>query len=374
VSAVAELIQDGDRTEHANFSAALMLGIAYAASVGGVATPIGTPPNIAFQGQFAELFPEAAKISFGQWVLAYIPLVVVFLPVVWLVLVRITCRVSGARLPVGREVVAEDLRRLGPLRGPERTVLIVFLLTAVLWITRSIPIGETNHGWSACLERWLTAEGPLHYPFRAAYINDATVALAMAVLLFVIPAGREAEGGGAGSPTGRRRFLMNWQTAQRLPWGILLLFGGGFSIAAAFRSSGLSYWCGMVFADIGITNPILVVLTTCLLMTFLTEITSNTATTQVMLPILARASLSIGVHPLMLMLPATISASCAFMLPVATPPNAIVFGSGCVPMSRMVRSGIIINFIGVGLVTATFYLFVRPLLGIDLSALPEWAQ
>jgi len=366
VTAVAELIDGGNRAEHANFSAALMLGIAYAASVGGVATPIGTPPNIAFQGQFAEMFPAAPRISFGQWTLAYVPLVVVFLPVVWLVLVRITCRVSSARLPVGREVVARDLRRLGPIRGPERKVLIIFLLTAVLWITRSIPFGATNYGWSACLERWLTAEGLLHYPFRAGFINDATVALAMAVLLFVIPARREA--------SGHRQFLIDWKTAQRLPWGILLLFGGGFAIAAAFRDSGLSYWCGVVFANIGISNPLLVVLCTCLLMTFLTEITSNTATTQVMLPILARVSVTMGIHPLMLMLPATISASCAFMLPVATPPNAIVFGSGCIPMSRMVRSGIIINFLGVILVTATFYLVVRPLLGIDLTTVPAWAQ
>ena len=366
ISAVGELIEQDDRRQHANFSAALMLGIAYAASIGGVATPIGTPPNIAFYGQYSQLFPEAPEIGFGQWVLIYVPLAVVFLPIVWLVLVRVTCRVGRARLPVGQEVIRRDLKRLGPMRPPERAVLVIFVLTALLWMTRSIPIAQANYGWSAFLERALTPEGHGLGLFRADYISDATVALAMAVLLFIIPAGRD--------DSGDRQYLMNWATAQRLPWGILLLFGGGFSIAAGFRASGLSVWCGEVFAGIGITSPLLVVLCTCLLMTFLTEITSNTATTQVMLPILARVSQTMGAHPLLLMLPATISASCAFMLPVATPPNAIVFGSGCVEMRRMVRSGIVINLVGVVLVTATFYLVAKPALGIGLGSVPDWAQ
>jgi len=366
ISAVGELIDRDDRRQQANFSAALMLGIAYAASIGGVATPIGTPPNIAFYGQYSQLFPQAPEIGFGQWVLIYVPLAVVFLPVVWLVLVRVTCRVGRAQLPVGREVIRRDLKRLGPMRRPERAVLAIFVLTALLWMTRSIPIAQANYGWSAFLERALTPEGHGLGLFRAGYISDATVALAMAVLLFIIPAGRDDSGG--------RQYLMNWATAQRLPWGILLLFGGGFSIAAGFQASGLSMWCGKVFAGIGITNPLLVVLCTCLLMTFLTEITSNTATTQVMLPILARVSQTMGAHPLLLMLPATISASCAFMLPVATPPNAIVFGSGCIEMRRMVRSGIIINLVGVVLVTATFYLVAKPVLGIELGSVPDWAH
>jgi sodium-dependent dicarboxylate transporter 2/3/5 len=189
----------------------------------------------------------------------------------------------------------------------------------------------------------------------------------MAVLLFVLPGNRAAAGG-------PRERLMDWETARRLPWGILLLFGGGFAIAAAFRNTGLSAWCGQAFADLGITNPLLLVICTCLLLTFLTELTSNTATTEVMLPVLAGVAGAIGVNPLLLMLPATISASCAFMLPVATPPNAIVFGSGHIQMGRMVRAGIIINFIGVGLVAATFFLIARFVLGIEPGVLPGWAQ
>jgi sodium-dependent dicarboxylate transporter 2/3/5 len=358
ISAVSELTKGSDAKTHANFSAALMLGIAYAASVGGVATPIGTPPNISFRGQFARLFPDAPEISFGHWMLVFVPLVVVFLPVIWFVLVRVTCPVGRGRLAAGREVIAADLRRLGPMRRPEAAVLLVFAATALLWMTRSIPIGNENYGWSGLLEKLLARPDGTPSLFQAAFINDATVALGMAVLLFIIPAGRNA----AGAP----QRLMNWETALRLPWGILLLFGGGFSIAAGFRSSGLSYWCGQAFAGLGLHSPILLVICTCVLMTFLTEITSNTATTEVMLPILAGVSVAMDVSPLMLMLPATISASCAFMLPVATPPNAIVFGSGCVDMRRMVRSGIIINLIGVGLVTATFYLLARPVLNIDM--------
>jgi len=364
VAAVAPPQQGPDAKEHANFSAALMLGIAYAASVGGIATPIGTPPNISFRGQFARLFPQAGEISFGQWMVIFVPLLLVFLPVVWLVLVKVTCRVGRARMPVGREVVRDDLRALGPMRRPEIAMLVVFAATAILWMTRSIPIGDANYGWSGVLECWLASRGGVL--FHAGYINDATVALTMAVILFMIPAGRD--------DSGEWRALMDWPTAKRLPWGILLLFGGGFSIAAGVGASGLSLWCGNVFASLGVTNPLLVVVSICLLMTFLTEFTSNTATTEVMLPILAGVSLAMGVNPLLLMLPATISASCAFMMPVATPPNAIVFGSGCIDMGRMVRTGLILNVIGAVLVTATFYLIAVPVLGIDLGSLPAWAS
>ncbi|MFH1417368.1 MAG: SLC13 family permease [Planctomycetota bacterium] len=357
ISAIADLDEKADKRTHANFSAALMLGVAYAASIGGIATPIGTPPNISFRGQFARLFPDAPEISFGQWMLAFLPLVAVFLPLIWLVLVRISCPIPRGRLLVGREVIRRDLRNLGPIRCPEAAVLAVFAVTALLWMTRSIPIDGVNYGWSGYLERILARAGSASPLFHAGYINDATVALGMAVLLFVIPAGRD--------DSGTRQHLMNWQTAQRLPWGILLLFGGGFSIAAGFRASGLSLWCGQSFAGIGIANPLVLVLCACLMMTFLTEITSNTATTEVMLPILAGVSIAMEVNPLMLMLPATISASCAFMLPVATPPNAIVFGSGHVDMRRMVRTGIIINLLGVVLITATYHFCVRPILGIE---------
>lgn len=371
IAALAGLGDETSEKSRTNFAAALMLGIAYAASVGGVATPIGTPPNIVFQGQFESLFGHTAKIGFGQWMLLFCPLVVVFIPAIWLVLTRITCRFESGGFKAGREVARGELNKLGRMGRAEKTMLAVFVMTALLWMTRSIPLGEdesgarVDYGWAALLESALTTAD--HHPrrFHADYINDATVALGMAVLMFVIPVGR--------GESGKNRRLMNWETAQRLPWGILLLFGGGFAIAAGFSASGLSSWCGHAFANLGVTNPLFLILGTCLLLTFLTEITSNTATTQVMLPILARVSQVMGINPLLLMLPATISASCAFMLPVATPPNAIVFGSGKVEMGRMVRTGIILNLIGVVLVTLLIYFFVRPVLGIDLDVLPDWA-
>ena len=362
ISALGELDEQDSPRQRENFATAIMLGIAYAASVGGVATPIGTPPNISFRGQLVQLFPGAPEISFGQWMLLFVPLLVVFLPIVWLLLTRVTARLSPRPLAAGRQVVRQHLASLGPMRRPEIIMLIVFAATALLWMTRKIPIGETDYGWAALLERVSSSADGGPPRFRAALINDATVALGMALLLFTVSAGRD--------DAGRRRRLMNWHTAVQLPWGILLLFGGGFAIAEAFRASGLSAWLGEVFANLGITSPLLLVIGTCLLLTFLTEITSNTATTQVMLPIVANVSVELGINPLLLMLPATISASCAFMLPVATPPNAIVFGSGQVTMGRMVRTGILLNLIGVVLVTLLIYFLARPLLGLEFGALP----
>jgi sodium-dependent dicarboxylate transporter 2/3/5 len=365
VAALSELGDESSEKSRANFAAALMLGIAYSANVGGIGTPIGTPPNLVFKGQIARLFPDAPEISFGFWMLLFVPLIVVFVPAMWLVLTRVTCRFDSGGFHAGRRVIRTEIAKLGPLRGPETAMLIIFAVTALLWMTRSIPVGDdANYGWAWLVESWLSADDGAPHRFHAGYVHDTSVALAMALLMFIIPAGRDG--------SGRRQFLMNWETAQRLPWGILLLFGGGFAIAAGFQASGLSLWCGKAFAELPITNPIVLTAGTCLMITFLTEITSNTATTQVMLPILARVSAAVGIHPYLMMLPATASASCAFMLPVATPPNAIVFGSGKVSMGQMVRTGIILNFIGVILVTLVIYLVAKPLLGISLDTLPTW--
>jgi sodium-dependent dicarboxylate transporter 2/3/5 len=367
IAALTELGDETSEKSRANFAAALMLGIAYAANVGGVGTPIGTPPNLVFKGQLERLFPGAPEISFGQWMLLFVPLVVLFVPAIWLILTRVTCRFEAGGFRAGREVIRAEVAKLGPLRGPEAAILIIFAATAFLWMTRSIPVGnDVNYGWAALIESWLAPDDGAPYRFHAGSVHDASVALGMAVLTFMIPAGRDE--------TGRRRFLMNWETAQRLPWGILLLFGGGFAIAAGFQASGLSLWCGQVFAGVAISNPVFLTGGTCLTMTFLTEITSNTATTQIMLPVLGKVSQAVGLHPLLMMLPATASASCAFMLPVATPPNAIIFGSGKVNMGDMVRTGIVLNFVGVVLVTLVIYLVAKPLLGIRLDALPAWVS
>jgi sodium-dependent dicarboxylate transporter 2/3/5 len=193
--------------------------------------------------------------------------------------------------------------------------------------------------------------------FHGDSIKDTTVAVAMAVLLFILPAGRDRDA--------RPRRMMDWETAQRLPWGILLLFGGGFAIAEGFRSSGMSQWTAQALSGIEPDSPLMMLAGVCTLLTFVTEITSNTATTQVMLPVIGQTGTAIGAGPLLPMLAATLSASCAFMLPVATPPNAIVFGSGRIPLAKMMLAGLLLNLIGICLISLLLYYWVGPNLGIQ---------
>ena len=352
---------DGDRMK--GFAPALLLGIAYSASIGGLATPIGTPPNISFLRISEILFPASPTISFGSWFLAILPLVLVFLPIAWVVLVRyFGHRVRGGSMSAGGEVIAEEIRALGKMSGAERRMLWIFTVTALLWITRGdLDLGVFRiPGWASLVEAWLPGR------FSAGYLHDATVAMGMALLTFVVPGDRDKDG--------NRPALMNWETAVQLPWGILLLFGGGFALALAFKESGLAEFFAASFArHVEGLPPILLVVATCLLVTFLTEMTSNTATTEVLLPILAGTATAMGVHPFLLMLPATLSASCAFMLPIATPPNAIVFSSGEVDIREMVRAGLLLNLVGVVVIATLFFLVSSRLLGLDLSTLPLWA-
>lgn len=351
----------GDR-ETGGFAPALLLGVAYSASIGGLATPIGTPPNISFLRIQEIIYPGAPTIPFGRWALAILPLVAVFLPIVWIALTRIVHRLERHDIGAGATVIREQLASLGRMGPSERRMLWIFTTTAVLWMTRAdLDLGAvTIPGWAGLIERWVGE------PFAAANLHDASVAVTMAILTFLIPGDPGADG--------KPRALMDWETAVRLPWGILLLFGGGFALAGAFQESGLSRHLGEAFASqVAGMHPLLLVFSTCLLLTFLTEVTSNTATTEVMLPVLAGAAGAMSVHPLLLMLPATLSASCAFMLPIATPPNAIIFGSGQIEMRQMVRAGILLNLLGAVLISLFFYFVSSPLLGIDLRSVPVWA-
>lgn len=366
MAVIASLDTLGNEPTGGGFAPALLLGVAYSASIGGLATPIGTPPNISFLRIQEIVYPNAPPIPFGRWTLAVLPLVAVFLPLAWLLLTRLFGRLDrsdGQRAArAGAEIIRTELAGLGRMDRSERRMLWLFASTAVLWITRAdLDLGGVAiPGWAGLVERWVGA------PFAAGNLHDATVAMAMAIAAFLIP--------GEPDPTGKPRALMDWETAVKLPWGILLLFGGGFALAGAFLETGLSQHLGEQFASrvTGI-HPLLLVGATCLLLTFLTEVTSNTATTEVMLPVLAGAAGAMAIHPLLLMLPATLSASCAFMLPIATPPNAIIFGSGQIEMRQMVRAGILLNLLGVVLISLFFYFVSAPLLGIDLAAVPIWA-
>jgi len=315
---VALAVLEREGTEHLRVP--LLLGIAYGASIGGLGTPIGTPPNVIFLAIFRE--DTGVQIGFASWMMIGVPAVLLLLPTAWL---RLTLRLKGGPVPA--------IPSLGPWRRPERRVLIMFGLTALAWITRTEPAG----GWSGLLG----LEG----------VGDSTVALLSVSLMFLVP-------------NGEGEALLDWHTARKIPWGILLLFGGGIAIARAFVESGLSTALGNAMTGIAALPLALTVLFICLCVTFLTEVTSNTATTTLLLPILGAAALAVGIDPRLYMVPATLSASCAFMLPVATPPNAVVYGADLFPLRRMAREGFVLNLVGAVLLTG-WCLWILPRIGAE---------
>lgn len=290
---------------------ALLLGIAYSASIGGMATPIGTPPNVLFIANYFEQTGET--VGFMQWGQVAVPIVLVLLPIVWFVITRGVTLASPIVMPA-----------VGQWRTSEIRVLIVFVLTALAWIFRTSPAG----GWAALI-------GAVDDNGKT-LVGDATVALASALLLFLVPSG-EREGDGAG------KALLDWETAIEIPWGILLLFGGGLALASGFESSGLSSAIGESLSTLRSLHPLAIVLIVCLLVNFMTELTSSTATTALLLPILAETARASELPLELIMIPGTISASCAFMLPIATAPNTIVFAAGGISTGAMARTGVALN-------------------------------
>lgn len=331
------------------FAIGIFLSIAFSASIGGIATLIGTPPNLSFVRIFAIFFPQAPEISFAKWFFFAFPISVFFLIIAWILLSLIFC--SRERLIMDKKIFRDQYRSLGPVSFEEKVVLLDFLFLVLLWMFRAeIKIGGfTIPGWSTL------------FPWSE-YINDGTIAIGMALVLFLIPSRIQRDGR-----------VMNWEIARKLPWNIVLLFGGGFALASGFKISGLSQWMGEQLKGLSSLPPLLIVAFICLFITFLTELTSNTATAEILLPILAALAVSIKVNPLLLMIPGTLSCSFAFMLPVATPPNAIVFGTNRLNVSDMARVGVIFNLIGVLIITAALFLIGKSIFGIDLSVMPAWA-
>jgi solute carrier family 13 (sodium-dependent dicarboxylate transporter), member 2/3/5 len=357
------------------FATVLMIAIAYGASIGGLTTLVGTPTNVQFLGIWSKQFPagkypDVPTISAGEWMFAVFPIGLLLLLCAWgLLSWRLPSRLGEK--PLQRSFFTDRLRALGPMAAAERRMLVIFVVTACLWVFRKpLTFDEMQllPGWGNELARFLARFRPTSdWGVKPAMLHDSTVAIGMALLMFAIPAGRSDEG--------KPRMLMDWNTANKLPWGILLLFGGGFAIAGAFQSTELADWLGNEFAAVvGGWQPWLLVAAVCLLLTFLTELTSNVATVSTLLPVLAATAKGIGVDPRLIMIPATISASCAFMLPIATPPNAIVFGSGKVRMSQMANYGLALNLIGVVVVTLGTFTLIAPLLGIPLDGLPAWLR
>ena len=291
----------------------LLLGIAFAANVGGIGTPIGTPPNLVMMGAYKDLgHPE---LSFTEWMKFGVPVSLTMVIVIWLWL---------SRKVTGKERI--DLPDPGSWRQPEIRTLLVFGLTALAWITRSEPFG----GWKT----WLNLP----------QANDASVAFVAVILLFCLPGGEKK---------GER--LLDWRTANRIPWGMLVLVGAGLCLGEGFKQSGLSATIASVFSGIGSLPLIALLLGIALLVTFLTEMTSNTATTNVLMPILGAAAIASDVDPILLMIPAAMSASCAFMLPVATIPNAVVFGTGEITVRRMAQEGLVLNLMGASVISGICY-------------------
>lgn len=328
----------GGLGKEARTAEATLLGVAFAASLGGIGTPIGTPTNLIFLGAARELFPNAVTITFAQWMLFGVAYLIVLVPVCWLVVV-ITARVpKGAAIPLAQL----GIEKPGAMSRGEKTALALCLATALLWIFRAdIALGATNlHGWAN-----LFPSGKM--------INDATVAIAMALVAFLLPVSKEQR-------------LLGWDEFKRIPWDVLILFGGGFALADALEGSGFSKWAGARLSFVGQWHPVLMIVVICLVVTLLSEVASNVATATAMMPIAAALSTSIGVHPYFLMLPAVIAASSGFMLPVATAPNTIVYATGFIRVKAMARSGLLLDIIAAIVITLLVFTVIPWATGIEL--------
>ena len=328
---------ESEENENLIFGKALMLGIAYSASIGGIATLIGTPPNLVLAANFKDFF--GVEISFSQWIKFGLPIAAILLFICWYYLTHLAFSFKQQSFPGGRAEIRRQLQKLGNIKFEEKMVLAVFIFTAFCWIFRK-----------GLLEKFVPN------------ISDTSIAIMAGIILFILPTKQKGEK------------IINWQEAVRMPWGVVLLFGGGMALAAGFKDSGLAEWIGSQLSYLEGILLILLVLILIAAVNFLTEITSNLATTSMLMPILAPMALTIDVHPYILMVGATVAASCAFMLPVATPPNAVVFGSGYLRIPDMVRAGIWMNIISILLLTLMVYFLLPFLWGFDGNVFPENLQ
>ncbi|MBR9914031.1 MAG: DASS family sodium-coupled anion symporter [Algicola sp.] len=335
--AIIKQLKDNPNTlenENRIFGKALMLAIAYSASIGGIATLIGTPPNLVLAGVVSDIYDY--EITFSQWFMFGFPISMVLLFICWKYLTRYAFTFKQTEFPGGKAEIKRLLKSLGRISYEEKLVAIIFMLTAFCWITRSF-----------LLQKILPA------------LDDTIIAMAFAVVLFLIPS------------KSKKERLINWEEAVKIPWGIILLFGGGMALAKGFETSGLAEWIGNQMTSLAGITTILLIFLLVASVNFLTEITSNLATTAMLLPVLAPMALSVDIHPFVLMVGAAVAASCAFMLPVATPPNAVVFGSGYLRIPDMVGKGVVMNVISIVVVTLFVYFLLPELWNIVVEGFPE---
>ena len=317
------------------FEKALVLGIGYAGTIGGLGTLIGTPPLIILAGQMKQIFD--VELNFAQWMLVGVPVVIVMLALAWVYMNFFQFKHGMKQLPGGRKIITDELDKLGKVSTEEKWVLAVFILAATLWIVRGFFFDQ--------------------FAFTE-LLGDGSIAMLAAVLLFIIPSNKQ---------NGR---VLDWGVAKDLPWGVLLLFGGGLALAGSIVATGVDQWIGEMLSGVGGMPLILMIAIVAFLILFLTEFTSNTATATMILPVLAGLSIALDVHPLALMIPAAMAANCAFMLPVGTPPNAIVFGTGKVSIGEMMKAGLGLNIIAALIIIVVVYLWVPVVYGIDLLTFP----
>ena len=335
--AIIKQLQDNPDTvedENQTFGKALMLAIAYSASIGGVATLIGTPPNLVLAGVILDTY--GYEITFMQWFAFGLPISIILIFICWKYLTKYAFSFKQKSFPGGKQEIQRLLSSLGRITYEEKVVALVFALTAFCWITRSV-----------LLQKLLPA------------LDDTIIAIFFAIVLFLIPSKKKGEQ------------LINWEEAVKMPWGIILLFGGGMALAKGFESSGLAEWIGSQMTTLSGLPILILILVLIASVNFLTEITSNLATTAMLLPVLAPMALTIDVHPFVLMVGAAVAASCAFMLPVATPPNAVVFGSGYLRIPDMVGKGLFMNIISIFILTFFVYFILPELWDISINSFPQ---
>jgi len=334
---ILDLLKTEGKKGKINFEIVLILSIAYACNIGGMGTLIGTPPNALLAGFLYENY--GLEISFLKWMMVGIPIILISLPIMYFVLTKIIYPIQLQELEGGKDLIRNELTKLGSISTQEKKVAIIFISSALLWIFRPL-VGNIIPG-----------------------LSDAGIAIMASIALFMIPSGNQDSEG-----------LLMWSDTKRLPWGVLILFGGGLSMASAISSTGLASWIGNGIGDLNTWPIVLIIVIVIALMVFLTEMTSNTASTAAFLPILASVAIGLGQNPLLLAIPIVFGASCAFMLPVATPPNAIVYGSGKITIPEMSKAGLWLNLIFIIMLSIASMTLISWVFGIELGVIPEWVQ
>ena len=342
LSIITVFKEDKNTAKNNNFDKALVLSIAFSATIGGIATIIGTPPNTVMAAMLSELYNY--EINFLDWLKIGLPTSLILLPITWVVLTFV-CFPLDSSIMIKNRIINDKIKELGKISQDEIMVGVVFIITASLWISR----------------KWVSSALENIIPSGA--LNDSTIAISAAIILFIIPSNRP-----------NRDRLINWDVAQSIPWGALILIGGGLSLATVINSSGLAAWIGSLSSNLSGISIIFIVLISIASIIILTELTSNTATASTFIPIFGATALGLGQDPLLLIIPATLGASCAFMMPVATPPNTIAYASGYLKISDMIKAGIWLNIISLIVIGIIIALILGPVFDVELNKIPLWIK